>query len=109
MAALDALPDLSGVSTVQGFSAVLVYSILMAFTLIVLHRIIAYVTMDPKTLGDASKGHDTPIIENAWTHKQVLSNVHMSNNDLAKDLPRQGVERPGARLEGRGKLYVIKK
>ena len=116
MAALDALPDLSDVSTVQGFSAVLVSSILiayLAFMLIVLHWIIAYFTMDSKTPGDVSKSHDRPIIENGWTHKQVLSSVDTSNDDLAKDLRQQGVERPeverpGARLERRGKLYVIK-
>jgi uncharacterized membrane protein YcaP (DUF421 family) len=88
-------------------------SLAAAFMLIVMHWIISYFTMDSKTLGDLTKGHDTLIIENGRTHRPGLRSAHMSNEDLAEDLRQQGVERPEevkeARLERSGKLSVIKK
>ena len=88
-------------------------SLAAAFMLIVMHWIISYFTMDSKTLGDLTKGHDTLIIENGRPHRPGLRSAHMANEDLAEDLRQQGVERPEevkeARLERSGKLSVIKK
>jgi uncharacterized membrane protein YcaP (DUF421 family) len=88
-------------------------SLVATFVLILVHRIISYLTESSPFLSYMTKGHDTLIIHNGKVDRNALHDAHMSDDDLAEDLRHHGIAKPSevleARLERNGKLSVIKK
>jgi uncharacterized membrane protein YcaP (DUF421 family) len=84
-----------------------------AFTLVLVHWVISYITQDSPLLSYVVKGKDTVLIRNGKIDRKAMAASHISEDDLAEDLRLEGVETleqvKSARLERSGRLSVIRR
>jgi uncharacterized membrane protein YcaP (DUF421 family) len=84
-----------------------------AFTLVLVHWVISYITQDSALFSYVVKGKDTVLIRNGKIDRKAMAASHISEDDLAEDLRLEGVETleqvKSARLERSGRLSVIRR
>ena len=93
-------------------SGPLVPTIIGGFVIVLLHRLLAHLSMRWHSFGACVKGTDDIVIENGVVNQETLRRNDFSERDLLENLRLHGVESPAevrsARIERNGDVSVVR-